>query len=265
MQITSSHNSINALMILKKILKVEFSTIFEFGSRYGEDTIELARLNPDSIVYSFECNPNTLDECKRNVDGYKNIYFTNSAIGNIDGEIDFYSIDEKNTISEWPDGNQGASSLLKASETYYVEKYSQNKIRVPITTLKRFMEDRKIPEISLLWMDIQGAEKMALEGLGEKISNVKIIHLEVEFKEIYQGQPLFKEMHNYFIKNNFTLLGFTNIGKTAGDAVYLNKNTNMKRVLFSKIFLFFIMFYYKSKTLFIMLFNKFKLGENSIC
>jgi FkbM family methyltransferase len=238
MEITPSYTSIKSLLHLKKILKIDLITIFEFGSRYGEDTIELATLNPDAMVYAFECNPNTVLECRNNLKDFSNVHFTNSAVGNIDGEIDFFAIDKSNTISDWIDGNQGASSLLKASSSYQVEKYSQLKHKVPILRLKTFLEERDIPEISLLWMDVQGAEKMVFEGLGDCIKNVRLIHLEVEFKEIYIGQPLFSEINKFLNINNFTLLGFTTFGKTSADAVYLNKNISPKNLFNARLFLF---------------------------
>lgn len=251
MKITSSITSIDSLMSLKRILSIEFLTIFEFGSRYGEDTVEFAKLNPDATIYAFECNFKTVDKCRNNVEKFNNVIFTNTAIGNTEGEIDFYSIDEKNTLSDWPDGNQGASSLLEANKSYHAEKYSQTKNTVPITTLRKFLNRNNISEISLLWMDIQGAEKMALEGLGDRLQDVKLIHLEVEFKEVYKNQPLFKEMNRYFSDNNFILLGFTNLGRSAGDAVYLNRNIKVRNILSARIYLIFRLLILKIKNYFI--------------
>ena len=252
MKITSSLTSINSLMSLKRILNIEFLTIFEFGSRYGEDTVEFARINPDATIYAFECNSKTVDKCRINIEKFNNIIFTNTAIGNTEGEIDFYSIDENNTLSDWPDGNQGASSLLEANKSYHAEKYSQTKITVPITTLRKFLSSNNISEISLLWMDIQGAEKLALEGLGDRIHDVKLIHLEVEFKEVYKNQPLFMEMNRFFSENNFILLGFTNLGRSAGDAVYLNRNIEGRNILFARIYLLFRLLKVKVKNYFVL-------------
>jgi len=72
-------------------------------------------------------------------------------------------------------------------------------------------------------MDIQGAELKALKGLGEKIQNIKIFHLEVEFIEIYYNQPLFNSINRYLIEKNFQLLGFSARTNFSGDVIYVNK------------------------------------------
>jgi hypothetical protein len=50
-----------------------------------------------------------------------------------------------------------------------------------------------------------------------------MMHIEVEFMEIYSGQPLFKEVKKYLVKNNFVFIGFTSKGKFSADAVFINK------------------------------------------
>jgi hypothetical protein len=74
----------------------------------------------------------------------------------------------------------------------------------------------------LLWIDIQGAELKALKGLKEKISMVKLIHVEVEFMEIYTDQPSFQDIKYFLIKKGFLFLGFTSESKYFADAVFVN-------------------------------------------
>ena len=65
----SNIETINILFkIVKKYLGKKVEVIFEFGSRYGEDTIEFAKIYPQSKIYAFECNPNTLAICKKNTE-----------------------------------------------------------------------------------------------------------------------------------------------------------------------------------------------------
>ncbi len=199
-------------------------TIFEFGSRYGEDTIELAAKFPAAFIYSFECNPKSLSILKEKIAAYRNIVFNENAISDHNEMIEFYQIDEAKTKTTWADGNQGASSIFKASGKYPVEEYHQNLIKVEAITLHSFMTKHDIPFIDVMWMDIQGAELKALMGLGNKLDKVKIIHLEVEFIEIYKEQPLFATIDEYLKQNNFYLAGFTSRTHYSGDAVYVNKS-----------------------------------------
>ncbi|WP_158992234.1 FkbM family methyltransferase [Mucilaginibacter sp. L196] len=197
--------------------------IFEFGSRYGEDTMAFADRYPLATIYAFECNPNTLPACRKNISAYNNIILTEKAISDKNGPISFYKIDKEKTETTWEDGNQGASSLLEASGKYPVENYVQEKVEVDGITLFSFIEENNLPAIDILWMDIQGAELMALKGLSDHIQKVKIIHLEVEFFEIYKDQPLFNDIQNFLFDNDFELLGFSSQHEYSGDAIFINR------------------------------------------
>ncbi len=225
MEPASSLESINKLACTVAALwgGSTVKVIFEFGSRYGEDSIEFAKKYPQATVYAFECNTNTLAECRKNISAYKNIILTEKAISDVNGTVSFYKIDKEKTETTWADGNQGASSLLKASGKYPVENYVQEEIKVDSITLSSFINANHIDTVDILWMDIQGAELLALKGLGDDIAKVKLMHLEVEFFEIYTNQPLFDEISAFLNDAGFELLGFSSQSNYSGDAIFVNK------------------------------------------
>lgn len=198
--------------------------IFEFGSRYGEDSIEFAKRYPNAHIYGFECNETTLPECRKNVANYSNITLTEKAVIDNDESISFYPIDKDKTETTWIDGNQGASSLFKASGKYEIENYVQREVVVDGISLKTFMLQNCIDEIDVMWMDVQGAELLALQGLSTKIDSLKIIQLEVEFFEMYSGQPLFDELKIFLERKGFYFAGFSTYNKYSGDAIFI-RNT----------------------------------------
>ncbi len=55
-------------------------------------------------------------------------------------------------------------------------------------------------------MDVQGAELMVLEGLGAVLDHVEAVWLEVERVELYKGQPLVDDVHEFLCKNGFELI-----------------------------------------------------------
>jgi len=211
------------LVIVKLLLNKRVRVVFEFGSRYGEDTVVFASSFPFATVFGFECNPNTLAILKQNVKPYNNIKITEAAVGDKIGKVKFYPINAEKTITTWEDGNQGASSLFKASGKYEIETYIQDEIEVDMLTLEYVMDQNKIESVDVLWMDIQGAEMLALKGLGRRIKDVRIIHTEVEFIEIYENQPLFKDVHEFLLKNDFIFYKFNHKGGASGDAIFINK------------------------------------------
>ena len=198
-------------------------TFAELGARDCTETIVFSRYLPNTQIYAFECNPQTLPLCRKVARELSNVKLIEKAATDKDGSVDFFAIDPKKTQTTWKDGNPGASSLLKASGKYPVEKYVQKRVTVKATRLDSFIAQQGITGIDVLWMDIQGGELMALEGLGGKLSDVKLIHTEVEFLEIYKGQPLFDKLYKFLKTAGFILGGFTAFGEYSADAVFINQ------------------------------------------
>ena len=197
-------------------------TVFELGARDGTTTAVFGERFPAARIFAFESNPATLPRCRRAVAGLKNVRLIERAVCDRNGDVAFYPINPEQTITTWRDGNPGASSQFKASGKYPVERYVQDEITVPATTLESFIEQNDVPPADLLWMDIQGAELLALKGMGKYLERVRMIHTEVEFLEIYQHQPLFKEVKRYLNAQGFRLIEFTNLEPYSGDAVFIN-------------------------------------------
>ena len=197
-------------------------TVVDVGARDGSETREFAQRLRSARVFAFECNPQTLPACRSTVSALPNAELIEKAVAARVGPMTLFPIDPERTETTWADGNPGASSLFRASGKYPVESYAQDEITVQGTTLEAFMEERGLGSIDLLWMDIQGAEKLALKGLGTRIRDVKLVHTEVEFVEIYSGQPLFGEVKSFLNAAGFRLVAFTAMGPFSADAVFAN-------------------------------------------
>ena len=66
-----------------------------------------------------------------------------------------------------------------------------------------------IPEVSgcdYLKIDVQGAELKVLSGAPELLKMVSAVHLEMEFDEVYLGQPLFSEIDAHLRAAGFELI-----------------------------------------------------------
>lgn len=194
--------------------------VIEVGARDCAETLDFQRTFPNASICAFECNPATLPVCRRAVQGLARVTLTEKAVSDREGSVSFFPTDPARTITGEADGNPGASSLFRASGKFAEEQYVQNEITVEATTLERFLREQDIAAVDLLWMDIQGAELLALKGLGGRIRDVRLIHLETEFFPIYAGQPLFGEVDRFLRGHGFKLLGFTGYSRFAADAVY---------------------------------------------
>ena len=198
--------------------------IFDIGSRDCQQSIEFYKTFPNAKIYSFECNPNTLHLCEENIIPYQDrITLIKGAVCDYDGNITFYPINQEKTKTTWKDGNPGASSLFKSNGKYTVETYVQDEITTNCHRLDTIMNKHNIPCVDIIWMDLQGAELLALKGLGNKLSSVEYLYTEVSHKEMYTGQVMYKELNDYMIKNNFSILNKLRLSGWQEDVVYKKK------------------------------------------
>jgi FkbM family methyltransferase len=199
--------------------------IFDIGSRDCLQSIEFYNAFPNSKIYAFECNPNTIEICKHNIKPYSDrITLIEGAVCDYDGNITFYPINQKKTITTWKDGNPGASSIFKSNGNYTEEIYVQDEITTNCHRLDTVMKKYGIPKVDIIWMDLQGAELLALRGLGTYLQNVKYIHTEVSHIEMYSGQVMFIELNHYILSNGFILKNNLSLNGWQEDVIYENKH-----------------------------------------
>lgn len=198
--------------------------ILDVGSRDCLQSIEFYHQFPNSKIYAFECNPNTIPICKQNIEKYTDrITLIEGAVCDYDGEITFYPINQQKTITSWKDGNPGASSLFKSNGTYIYEHYVQDEIRTKCHRLDTILKIHGIPKVDIIWMDLQGAELLALKGLGEHLTHVQFIYTEVSHKEMYSGQVMFNEFHSFMTSREFVLNNQLSMTGWQEDAIYQKK------------------------------------------
>ena len=210
---------INRLYEIVNHYNIKIDQIVECGSRDLLDAIKLHQ-KFDAKVLSIECNPETIPICRKNI--IPGIILDERCINDYDGECYFYQINIRLTRTTHKDGNPGASSIFKAVDNYTPEKYVQNKIKVKCARLNTILKDHNIKKIDLLWMDLQGAELIALNNTDNYLKDIELIMTEVEFKPIYHGQALFDDINDK-LKNDFNMIyGYLN-AEWFTNVIYINK------------------------------------------
>ncbi len=208
-----------------------FGVVFDIGSRDGLQALEFSRLFPDARIVAVECNPATLDKCRRNLAPEPRITLVDKAINAHTGRCAFHSIDQARTITTWKDGNPGASSLFVATGDYPVETYFQNQVEVDCTRLDDLCEKLQIEAIDLIWMDLQGAELIALQSAGALLEKVRYIYTEVSHRPIYKGQCLFEDVDAFLKARGFRLCTKIDRTRWQQDAIYENTRKLMDVVI----------------------------------
>jgi FkbM family methyltransferase len=203
----------------------DIKTILDIGSRDGYQSVEFRTWFPESKIFAFEGNPSQFNLISEITSGY-DVDIIMKSVGNFNGKTKFY-------ISP---NNIGASSLLKINDHKRSSEWPQKEIEVDIIRLDDWAKKNNVNEIDILWMDVQGVEKMVLEGLGEYLKNVKAICTEIEVEHMYHNSTLKTELDDFLLKENFVelqtfhMLPIENvtldeIKKLQGevDTIYINK------------------------------------------
>lgn len=185
--------------------------IFDIGSCEGEDSIRYSKTFPFSKIYAFEPLHKNFIKLKKNLEKYKitNVSCYEQALSKIVGSVDFYVSeghpDYLEKTDDWDYGNK--SSSIFEPKDYQPKWMSFNKVvNIPSNTICNFCKENNINYIDFVHMDVQGAEKIVLEGAEDFIKNIKFIWLEVSLVEFYKNQPLKNEMISFLNKNGFDVV-----------------------------------------------------------
>lgn len=194
----------------------EINVIVNLGSRDGNEDVCFAQNFPKARIISFEPNPETYPIVLATTSPYVSITPCHLAASETDGTIDFY---QNKT------GNHGASSIFPKSGLYdHIENYQQEVIKVKSVRLDNFLKSIGIRKVDLLWADIQGAELLAFRGMGDLMDGVKCVNTEIEYKPIYEGQPLYNDVRAFLESK-----GLKELQKTCryddfwGDAIFVRE------------------------------------------
>lgn len=212
--------------VISKVFNLNtVKTIFDVGSRDGLQSMEFRVWFPQSRVLAFEPHPTGIEQIKRNTANW-NIELVQVACGDHNGKISFHAVP--------PSNNMGASSILKVNVDHHRSgTWVGNEIEVDCRRLEDICAEKGIDEIDIMWVDVQGAELMVLDGLGDKLKKTKVIATEIGVSDLYLGSATLTDLHTYLARQGFLcvaaychdaipLIDFIKNGSGEMDLVYVN-------------------------------------------
>lgn len=157
--------------------------LFEIGAFNGEDIKLFLEVLPQTKAFAFEASPLTYKEYLLD----KPYPTFNVAVGNKNGNTVFYESGERPT-----------------SSIYYRKLGEWKKAIVPIVKLKDFIKQEDLPHPNVVKIDTEGATYDVLKGMGKLLNEVKVLYLETEDIEYWEGQKLHKDVEE--LLEGFTCL-----------------------------------------------------------
>lgn len=123
------------------------------------------------------------------------------------------------------------SSLLEP-HTVLLDQF-QNLENLTQVVKKHRLSTRRLDEIpqirsaDFLKLDVQGAELDVLNGGDRVLADALVVHTEVEFVEMYKGQPLFAEVDQRLRKSGFVFHRFAGLAGRTFKPLVVNHDINV--------------------------------------
>ena len=149
-----------------------------------------------SKIIGFETDKDLCEKLNKEAPNGYNFFY--QALGQKNEKRNFYNTEDPMCSSLYqPNGK-------------FLERYNaleevklKNITQIDTVSLDYFCLENQIEKIDLIKIDIQGAELDVFKGGKNTLKNTLFIISEVEFNTLYINQPLFGDVHNFLIKENF--------------------------------------------------------------
>ena len=219
---------------IKKLVNNDNPVIIEIGAHYGEDTLRFFETFPNAQIFCFEpdkrniqifkklvnhTNIELIEKAVSNENGQSKFYpsYVNSAIDDVPSKYDFISKDEYIGLGL---NGSGASSLKKGFPMCLTENYFVTVIR-----FDKWYSTRNIGLIDFVWIDVQGAEKEVIEGMGKVIQKIRMIWMEYGENQ-YNGAMDRLQTIDLLNSKGFSLESQLSDSGPQGDLLFKNKEIN---------------------------------------
>ena len=173
--------------------------VFEIGANAGQHTACFADLLPGATIHAFEPDPEAFAALETVAAGLPNVRAAHAAVSDADGTATFHVSsaapggDAGNGTGEPKDPLAGRLSGSLCEPTGHLTSFPwvkfETAVEVPTRSLDSYCREAGVGRIDFIWMDVQGAERLVLEGAAETLRRVRFLYTEYFDVELYAGQP----------------------------------------------------------------------------
>lgn len=178
-------------------------TVIDIGANVGEFAEFLATYFKAEKTYAIEPLPSCAQAVRARSKVIKNLKVFECALSDTDGKATLY----ENSYAP-------ASSMLPVSKISATEfpqtATNSGEVEVAVKRLDDLIDIGDVIPGLLIKIDVQGMEHHAISG-GQKIFGAaRCVLIEMSFVPMYDGQPLFEEVHELLCTFGFRLSGIKN-------------------------------------------------------
>lgn len=192
----------------------QIKMIYDVGCLNGADSFLLSDLFKSKVM-GFEGLPNNY---KNHLQGKDTdmVSFYNIIIRNYDGKTHFFEKEQN-----------GIHSIFEQN----LSKTKDVLVELDCLRMDTFINENNFEIPDLVKIDVEGATLEALESFGELLKEIKVLQIETEEVEYFNGQTLEPEVMNYVEKMGFySIFKSSSINVKQNDYILLNNKFYPKDV-----------------------------------
>jgi FkbM family methyltransferase len=151
-----------------------------------------------------------------------NIHVSDYVVSNVEADVEFFLGRES--------GNSSMFDLNPSRPQFHHKNVHAKKVKKRSITMDRFFQTHgdllDAANFNYLYMDVQGAEHLVIEGAAETLKHIDYIWMEVSYAPIYFNTMLFYDMCMYCESLGYHLAYHepSPHNQNQGDALYVKSN-----------------------------------------
>jgi len=156
----------------------------EIGAHEADFSIALKKAVPNIIAKAYEANPYVFKKyMEMPGDRLQNIDYAHCAICEKTGVIDLH------IPRKWSKGDIQKENLISSVRPRNDQQFDYEVLSVPALTIVDALKDIVFNN-AVAWIDVEGGQKNVLEGADSFLSKASAIYVEVESKQVWDGQSV---------------------------------------------------------------------------
>jgi FkbM family methyltransferase len=196
--------------------KLDIKGVLHLGASTGQERNEYDNYCKGDVLW-VEAIPSVYLELVKNIEPYENQRAFNACLSNVDDDEVVFNVSNNESQS---------SSILELGvhmdihpEVHYVDQ-----IKMKTKRVDTLFEGHSFKNINFLNVDLQGAEHLAIEGMGDLIKHFDYALLEVNMQETYRGCMLIDDLDYFMMQRGFERVETGDwVANTWTDALYVRK------------------------------------------
>ena len=212
------------LEYLVKKYGLKIKGIIHGGAHLMEEREAYTKCNIKDVIW-IEGNPKMAQICKDIIINYPDYHLYSFLLSDKN---------DPNTIFHVTNDTQCSSILTLEKHKEFYPHISEDHIETHQSyRLDYFIDNNNIDilKYNFINLDIQGAELLALKGLGDKIKHIDYIYAEMSLSNLYNGCVLVNELDDYLSQYGFKRVEYQLTDSEWGDALYIKQPTKTQIVM----------------------------------